>query len=186
MCNKLLTWFDDPSLRDKVIRIVLTWINNYYLDFDLISGNVTTNNSQPIQVNNPGQLFLDLFEHKLSSNVSLLTQLRLLHIGLSTKAKTRHINLTRSNRDEEFLHFTIMGGYERGFGIFVAKVDPHSKVEQLGLRRGDQILEVNGINFTIISHAKAIEVLKSTTHLQLTVKYNPFMFKEMISLPDGE
>jgi hypothetical protein len=183
ICNNLLLWFDDVNMRDKVIRIVLTWINNYYLDFDLVAGCVS--GSQNIISNNPGQLFLDLFEHKLMASVSLLTHLRLLHIGLSTKARTRHINLTRSNRDEEVLQFSIMGGYERGYGIFVNKVEPHSKVEQLGLRRGDQIVEVNGINFTIIPHTKALEVLKSTTHLQLTVKYNPFMFKEMISIPDG-
>lgn len=173
ICSTLLSWFDESILRDQVIKIVLTWINNYDLDFELMAHE------------NCGQKFLDVFEAKLSANTSLSTQIRLLHIALSTKAKVRHITLTRSNRDEEVLHFSILGGYERGYGIFVSKVDPDSKAELLGLKRGDQILEVNGINFTIISHVKALEVLRSTTHLQLTVRYNPFIFKELISLPEG-
>ena len=180
--NKLLYWFEDDNLRDKIIRIVLMWANNYYLDFDLVSILDKDSNLNALQ---SGHQFLDLFEHKLSSNVSLLTQLRLLHIGLSTKAKIRHINLTRNNRQDDLLYFTILGGYERGYGIFVSKVDAGSKIEQLGLRKGDQILEVNGISFAIITHTKALDVLRSTTHLQLTVKYNPFMFNEMISVPEG-
>lgn len=182
VANKLLYWFEDDNLRDKVIRIVLMWINSYYLDFDLVS---MLDSSRSLTPANCGPQFLDLFEHKLSANLSLLTQLRLLHIGLSTKAKTRHINLTRNNRQDDVLHFTISGGYERGYGIFVSKVEPNSKVEQMGLRKGDQILEVNGINFSIITYTKALDVLRSTAHLQLTVKYNPFMFNEMISVPEG-
>lgn len=181
LSNKLLYWFDDPNLRDKIIRIVLMWINNYYLDFDLVTildGNLGSNSSS-------GHQFLDLFEQKLSSNVSLLTQLRLLHIGLSTKAKIRHINLTKNSRTDDALNFTILGGYERGYGIFVSKVEPKSKVEQMGLRQGDQILEVNGINFSIVTYTKASDVLRSTTHLQLTVKYNPFMYNEMINSPEN-
>lgn len=173
ICLKLLSWFDESHLRDKVIRIVLTWVNNYYLDFDMMINE------------NFGQKFLDLFEAKLSANGNLSTQLSLLRIALSTKAKVRHVTLTRPNR-EEVLHFSILGGYERGFGIFVSKVDANSKAESLGLKRGDQILEVNGINFTIISHVRALEVLRTTTHLQLTIKYNPFMFSKMIDRPEGK
>lgn len=182
IANKLLQWFEDDNLRDKVIRIVLMWINNYYLDFHLLS--ILDNNNQNAFNNlSSGQQFLDLFEYKLSTNLSLLTQLKLLHIGLSTKAKVRPINLTKNN---DVLNFTILGGYERGYGIFVSKVEPNSKVEQLGLRKGDQILEVNGINFSIITHTKALDVLRSQSHLQLTVKYNPFMFHEMINVPEGK
>ncbi|RWS30636.1 rap guanine nucleotide exchange factor 2-like isoform X4 [Leptotrombidium deliense] len=177
ICAKLLFWFDEQHLRDKVIRIVLTWINSYYLDFD--------NHNLPKNSCMIGQNFLQLFETKLCSSLNLSTQLRLFHVALSTKAKIRQITITRSNRDEETLNFSILGGYEKGFGIFVAKVDEGSKAESLGLKRGDQILEVNGTNFAIISHARALEVLRSTTHLALTVKYNPFIFKEMISLPEG-
>ena len=69
--------------------------------------------------------------------------------------------------------FNIVGGYEKGFGIFISKVEPGSKVhgsshhhkyliflhydvmkkskilpsssqaEEIGLKKGDQILEVN-------------------------------------------
>ncbi|RWS16666.1 rap guanine nucleotide exchange factor 2-like isoform X6, partial [Dinothrombium tinctorium] len=177
ICAKLLSWFDEQHLRDKVIRIVLTWINCYYLDFD--------NVNLPNPCNPVGQQFLQLFEAKLCSSLTLTTQLRLFHVALSTKAKVRHVTITRSNRDDEVLNFSILGGYEKGFGIFVSKVDEGSKAENVGLKRGDQILEVNGTNFAIISHARALEVLRSTTHLALTVRYNPFMFREMIALPEG-
>uniref|UniRef100_A0A7N5K6J2 Rap guanine nucleotide exchange factor 2 n=1 Tax=Ailuropoda melanoleuca TaxID=9646 RepID=A0A7N5K6J2_AILME len=32
--KKLLEWFNDPSLRDKVTRVVLLWVNNHFNDFE--------------------------------------------------------------------------------------------------------------------------------------------------------
>ncbi len=32
-----------------------------------------------------------------------------------------------------------MGGYERGFGVFVEKVEAGSKASEVGLKRGDQV-----------------------------------------------
>lgn len=52
------------------------------------------------------------------------------------------------------------------------KVEKESRAEEVGLKRADQILEVNGHNFTQITHAKALDILRSTTHLALTVKSN--------------
>lgn len=70
------------------------------------------------------------------------------------------------------MHFSILGGYERGFGIFISKVDKKSKAEDVGLKRGDQILEVNGQSFEHVSHARALEILRGSTHLSITVKSN--------------
>lgn len=47
-----------------------------------------------------------------------------------------------------------------------------SKAEDVGLKRGDQILEVNGQSFEHVSHSKALEILRGTTHLSITVKSN--------------
>lgn len=47
-----------------------------------------------------------------------------------------------------------------------------SKAYEGGLKRGDQILEVNNTNFENISHNKALEVLRGTTLLSITVKSN--------------
>ena len=37
------------------------------------------------------------------------------------------------------LHFSILGGKERGHGVFVVKVQPGSKAAEAGLKRGDQV-----------------------------------------------
>ncbi|KAG8191865.1 hypothetical protein JTE90_019800 [Oedothorax gibbosus] len=114
----------------------------------------------------------------------LTSQLRLLNIACATKARNRTVTLARSTRDE-VLHFHILGGYERGFGVFVSKVDKGSKAEEVGLKRGDQILEVNGQSFEHMSHARALEVLRGTTHLSITVRSNLLGFKEMLNTPEN-
>jgi len=96
---------------------------------------------------------------------------RLLNIACAAKARTRNVTLARPNRDE-VLNFSILGGFERGFGIFISKVDKRSKAEDVGLKRGDQILEVNGQSFEHVNHAKALDILRASTHLSITVKSN--------------
>ncbi len=66
------------------------------------------------------------------------SQQALLNIACSVKSRCRTITYTRSNRDE-VLHFSVLGGYESGYGIFVSKVDPDSQAEKVGLKRGDQV-----------------------------------------------
>lgn len=57
-------------------------------------------------------------------------------------------------------------------GIFISKVEKGSKAQEVGLRKGDQLLEVNCHNFEHMTKNKALEILKGTTHLSITVKYN--------------
>lgn len=64
--------------------------------------------------------FLEQFEEGLERE-KMAGQLRLLDFACATKARSRTVTLTRPNRDE-ILHFSILGGYERGFGIFISKV----------------------------------------------------------------
>lgn len=71
----------------------------------------------------------------------MVGQLRLLNIACAAKARIRNVILARPNRDEP-LNFQILGGFERNFGIFISKVDKKSKAEEVGLKRGDQIIEV--------------------------------------------
>lgn len=59
-------------------------------------------------------------------------------ILISFKARRRTITLTRPSREEP-LQFSLMGGYERGFGIFVDRVEKNSKAAEIGLKRGDQV-----------------------------------------------
>ncbi|XP_069099752.1 rap guanine nucleotide exchange factor 2 isoform X26 [Pleurodeles waltl] len=162
--KKLLEWFNDPCLRDKVTRVVLLWVNNHFNDFE----------GDPAMTR-----FLEEFENNLERE-KMGGHLRLLNIACAAKAKRRLITITKPSREAP-LPFTLLGGSEKGFGIFVDSVEPGSKALEAGLKRGDQILEVNGQNFENIQLSKAMEILKNNTHLSITVKTNLFVFKELLS-----
>lgn len=184
VANQLLEWFrsdeivDDlkppitegslaPSYIDvkyRVARVVILWVNNYFTDFE----------TDPQMME-----FLEDFELELEK-YSMLEELKLLHVAHTHKARTRTITLTRSSRDED-LHFKIIGGYEKGGGIFILEMEKNSKACEMGLRRGDQILEVNGQNFEHVSHARAMEILTGTTHLSIAVKSNLLVFRELLN-----
>uniref|UniRef100_A0A673J323 Rap guanine nucleotide exchange factor 6-like n=1 Tax=Sinocyclocheilus rhinocerous TaxID=307959 RepID=A0A673J323_9TELE len=162
--KKLLEWFKVDSLRDTVTRIVLLWVNNHFNDFE----------GDPVMTQ-----FLEDFEKLLDSS-KMKGHLRLLNIACAAKAKCRQIMLQKPPRESP-LFFTVQGGSERGFGIFVETVEEASKAAEAGLKRGDQIMEINGQNFENISYSKAMDILKNNTHLSLTVKTNIFVFKELQS-----
>ncbi|CAB3997193.1 rap guanine nucleotide exchange factor 6-like isoform X1 [Paramuricea clavata] len=124
---------------------------------------------------------LDRFEKGLEKH-SMVGQLRLLHIACSSKARVRKVTLAHPSKDSS-LNFSITGGKDRGFGIFIAKVKKGSKIEQAGLRRGDQILEVNGQNFENMTLAKGKDILKNQTNLNISVKHNIAVFKELLGSP---
>nr|XP_036232269.1 rap guanine nucleotide exchange factor 2 isoform X2 [Bactrocera oleae] len=183
--QKLLAWFEcdaEPpkgstaspqEIRDRVTRVVLLWVNNHFTDFE---------------ADHEMMEFLEVFEAGLE-HTRLLSQLRLLHIACAAKARMRSCTLTRSSRDEP-LNFNIIGGYEMrgitaatgvgGCGIYIAHVVPISKAQDVGLKRGDQIHEVNGQSFEHVTSKRAMEILMGSTHLSITVKSNLLGFKEMM------
>ncbi|XP_033908642.3 rap guanine nucleotide exchange factor 6-like isoform X5 [Acipenser ruthenus] len=162
--RKLLEWFKVDSLRDKVTRVVLLWVNNHFNDFE----------GDPAMTQ-----FLEEFESNLEM-AKMKGHLRLLNIACAAKAKWRQITLLKPSR-ESSLHFSLLGGSEKGLGIFVESVEPGSKAAEAGLKRGDQIMEINGQNFENIANAKAVEILRNNTHLCITVKTNIFVFKDQLS-----
>ncbi|XP_069849780.1 rap guanine nucleotide exchange factor 6 isoform X5 [Dipodomys merriami] len=166
---KLLEWFKIDSLRDKVTRIVLLWVNNHFNDFE----------GDPAMTR-----FLEEFEKHLE-DTKMNGHLRLLNIACAAKAKWRQVVLQKASRESP-LHFSLNGGSEKGFGVFVEGVEPGSKAADAGLKRGDQIMEVNGQNFENITFVKALEILRNNTHLALTVKTNIFVFKELLSRTEQE
>ncbi|XP_048464888.1 PDZ domain-containing protein 7a [Rhincodon typus] len=89
--------------------------------------------------------------------------------SVSEDGVRRIIHLYTSS-DDVCLGFNIRGGKEFGLGIYVSRVDPGGLAEQNGIKVGDQILAANGISFEKITHSKAVEILKSYTHVMLTVK----------------
>ncbi|XP_029409309.2 rap guanine nucleotide exchange factor 2 isoform X2 [Bactrocera dorsalis] len=183
--QKLLAWFESDAeppkgstaspqeIRDRVTRVVLLWVNNHFTDFE---------------ADHEMMEFLEVFEAGLE-HTRLLSQLRLLHIACAAKARMRSCTLTRSSRDEP-LNFNIIGGYEMrgitaatgggGCGIYIAHVVPGSKAQDVGLKRGDQIHEVNGQSFEHVTSKRAMEILMGSTHLSITVKSNLLGFKEMM------
>ncbi|CAN9514601.1 unnamed protein product [Ophioblennius macclurei] len=167
--KKLLEWFHDPSLRDKVTRVVLLWVNNHFNDFE----------GDPAMTH-----FLEEFENNLEKE-KMCGHLRLLNIACAAKAKPRLVTLTKPSRDSP-LAFSLLGGQEKGFRIFIDAVEPGSKAAEVGLKRGDQILEVNGQNFENVQLSKANEILKNNTHLSITVKTNLLVFKELLTRPEHE
>ena len=50
-------------------------------------------------------------------------------------------------------------------------VEPNSTAEYVGLLPGDLIIDVNGIDFTNISHREAINILKSQNVMLMTLKH---------------
>ena len=95
---------------DRVTRLLLLWVHNHFLDFET--------NSKMME-------YLEEFETLLGPNEKS-GKLRLLIFACAEKAKQRTVILTRPSKDEP-LHFTLMGGHERGlfFVYFFAVVCLH-------------------------------------------------------------
>nr|XP_033818176.1 rap guanine nucleotide exchange factor 6-like [Geotrypetes seraphini] len=167
--EKLLQWFKVDSLRNKVARVVLLWVNNHFNDFE----------RDPTMMQ-----FLEEFEKNME-NTNMMGHLKLLKVACCAKAKGRQITLRKPSRNSP-LHFTIIGGHNKGFGIFVENVESGTITAEAGLMRGDQIIEVNEQDFTHITHANAFEILMSNTHLSITVKSNIGVFKELLSRIEQE
>ncbi|WAQ95760.1 RPGF6-like protein [Mya arenaria] len=66
------------------------------------------------------------------------------------------------------------------FNDFETNADMSEFLEHFEELMEEEILEVNGQNMTNISHSKALELLRKTTHLSITVKSNLAEFKEML------
>ncbi|CAF0888167.1 unnamed protein product [Rotaria sordida] len=161
--NKLLKYFDqykNSIICEHIARVVLSWVNNHYNDFE---------------TNIKLYEFLEIFDDRLENHEieHIRSWRHLINLACYTKATIRNITLTRSTRDD-VLNFNILGGTDTlaNNGIFVSKVEKNSKAYEAGLRRGDQILSVNGQCFDYLTHARALEILRCTTHLSLTVKNN--------------
>lgn len=172
--TQLLEWFERPELRDRVTRILLLWVNNHFTDFELDADMME---------------LLDTFETRLEE-AKMHGQLRMLNFACAAKARPRSVIITRSSKEEE-LEFTLIGGYNTllhtTFGIFIESVTKNSIAARKGLKRGDQILDVNAENFqNLLTLDRAVEFLKKNTHLQINVKSNFLQFKEVTSSRGGK
>ncbi|XP_028264295.1 harmonin-like [Parambassis ranga] len=64
---------------------------------------------------------------------------------------------------------SISSGPTQKPGIYISNVKPGSLSAEVGLEVGDQIVEVNGVDFTNVDHKEAVRVLKSSRSLTITV-----------------
>ena len=63
---------------------------------------------------------------------------------------------------------------------------PNTEAEHLGLTEGDQILSVNGTDFMDVDHAKAVQILKGSTEIQMDVRYFPYGYRKTYEVPTGD
>lgn len=83
-------------------------------------------------------VFIALYSHHQFLFQKMCGHLRLLNIACAAKAKPRLVTLTKPSRDSP-LAFSLLGGQEKGFRIFIDAVEPGSKAAEVGLKRGDQV-----------------------------------------------
>ncbi|KAK0182437.1 hypothetical protein PV327_000579 [Microctonus hyperodae] len=103
-----------------------------------------------------------------------------LHGGATTPRAVSQEDISREvrtvilNKGSSGLGFNIVGG-EDGEGIFISFILAGGPADLSGeLRRGDQILSVNGINLRTATHEEAAAALKGTGHtVTIVVQYKP-------------
>ncbi|KAM4695895.1 whirlin [Rhinophrynus dorsalis] len=107
------------------------------------------------------------------------SQLHSPSLGAPEQEKRSHLQLLRDGDEkkvnlvlgeESSLGLLIRGGSEYSLGIYITGVDQGSEAESAGLKVGDQILDVNGLSFLSIPHDEAVNVLRSSRHLMMTVR----------------
>ena len=75
--------------------------------------------------------------------------------------------------------FSIAGGIDQDYtkspqgysdnGVYVTQMQPGGPAERSGLRLHDKILQCNGVDFTMVTHKKAVDYVKKWNTLSLLV-----------------
>uniref|UniRef100_A0A8C9VA64 Lin-7 homolog C (C. elegans) n=1 Tax=Scleropages formosus TaxID=113540 RepID=A0A8C9VA64_SCLFO len=94
-----------------------------------------------------------------------------------------HPRVVELPKTEEGLGFNIMGGKEQSSPIYISRIIPGGVADRHGgLKRGDQLLSVNGVSVEGEHHEKAVELLKAAhSTVKLVVRYTPKVLEEMES-----
>ncbi|KAJ0002274.1 hypothetical protein NQD34_002070 [Periophthalmus magnuspinnatus] len=92
-----------------------------------------------------------------------------------------HPRVVELPKTEEGLGFNIMGGKEQNSPIYISRIIPGGIADRHGgLKRGDQLLSVNGVSVEGEHHEKAVELLKAAQGtVKLVVRYTPKVLEEM-------
>ncbi|XP_043561390.1 protein lin-7 homolog C isoform X2 [Chiloscyllium punctatum] len=94
-----------------------------------------------------------------------------------------HPRVVELPKTDEGLGFNIMGGKEQNSPIYISRIIPAGIADRHGgLKRGDQLLSVNGVSVEGEHHEKAVELLKAAHGtVKLVVRYTPKVLEEMES-----
>ncbi|KAK9409953.1 protein lin-7 like C [Crotalus adamanteus] len=94
-----------------------------------------------------------------------------------------HPRVVELPKTDEGLGFNIMGGKEQNSPIYISRIIPGGIADRHGgLKRGDQLLSVNGVSVEGEHHEKAVELLKAAQgKVKLVVRYTPKVLEEMES-----
>ncbi|XP_055923310.1 protein lin-7 homolog C [Eupeodes corollae] len=92
-----------------------------------------------------------------------------------------HPRVVELPKTEEGLGFNVMGGKEQNSPIYISRIIPGGVADRHGgLKRGDQLLSVNGVSVEGENHEKAVELLKQAANaVKLVVRYTPKVLEEM-------
>ncbi|XP_029185138.1 protein lin-7 homolog C-like [Acropora muricata] len=92
-----------------------------------------------------------------------------------------HPRVVELPKTEEGLGFNVMGGKEQNSPIYISRIIPGGMADRHGgLKRGDQLLSVNGVSVEGENHEKAVDLLKAAEgSVRLVVKYTPKLLEEM-------
>lgn len=92
-----------------------------------------------------------------------------------------HPRVVALPKTEEGLGFNVMGGKEQNSPIYISRIIPGGVADRHGgLKRGDQLLSVNGVSVEGEHHEKAVELLKAAVGaVKLVVRYTPKVLEEM-------
>ena len=109
-------------------------------------------------------------------NVICISYLKIL--ASEGHAHPRVVELPKTN---EGLGFNVMGGKEQNSPIYISRIIPGGVADRHGgLKRGDQLLSVNGVSVEGENHEKAVELLKQAVgSVKLVVRYTPKVLEEM-------
>jgi C-terminal processing protease CtpA/Prc len=92
-----------------------------------------------------------------------------------------HPRVVELPKTPEGLGFNVMGGKEQNSPIFISRIIPNGVADRHGaLKRGDQLLSVNGISVENEHHERAVDLLKAAQGtVKLVVRYTPKVLDEM-------
>uniref|UniRef100_A0A667XNA8 Harmonin n=1 Tax=Myripristis murdjan TaxID=586833 RepID=A0A667XNA8_9TELE len=105
--------------------------------------------------------FVDQFVSESGSSVAGLASFG----GKEIKEKKVFLSLVGTKG----MGISISSGPTQKPGIYISNVKPGSLSAEVGLEVGDQIVEVNKVDFTNVDHKEAVRVLKSSRSLTITV-----------------